>query len=37
MSDVLSLQVMETSNEEGPDLEGGSWAFCSDRSYFLCA
>lgn len=41
MSDVLSLQNMETANTEEPDLAKAgsdySVALCSDYSLFLCA
>lgn len=35
MSKVLSLQEMSPETEN-TDVEG-SWAFCSDASWFLCA
>jgi len=36
MSQVLSLQSMETGDTNEAPVEG-SWALCSDKSYFLCA
>jgi len=36
MSQVLSLQSMETGQTNEAPVEG-SWAFCSDASWFLCA
>lgn len=40
MSDVLSLQNMETANTAEPDLEkaGSDWSLgCSGYSFFICA